>query len=163
MAGWQALSVLSRGPIKVTDARPRDDPPIGVSAYMCIIRTQAAVNTRPQQWTFLPSHTIAFARGLLPVSQPSLLLTPPPDGVPKSPQGTSKRKRAMSLPSNVSNSHPERSNSPKRRRTDGDDIRPEQSASQFGSEASLALNQTITFSPPPSRVHKVRHVRRQLY
>jgi hypothetical protein len=73
LAGWQALSVLSRDPIKVTDARPRDDLPIGVSAYIYIIRTQAAVNTRPQQWTFLPSHTIAFARGLLPVTQPSLL------------------------------------------------------------------------------------------
>jgi hypothetical protein len=84
-------------------------------------------------------------------------LTPPPDGVvPKPRQGTSKRERAMSLLSNAPTSHSQRSDSPKRRRIDGDDIRPEQSASQLGSEASLALNQTNTFSPPASRVSSGR-------
>jgi hypothetical protein len=79
-------------------------------------------------------------------------LTPPPDDVPKSRQDTLKRKRAMSLPSNVPTSHSQRSDSPKRRRTDDEDVGPEQSASQLGSEASLALNRTNTFSPPASRV-----------
>jgi hypothetical protein len=79
-------------------------------------------------------------------------LTPPPDDVPKSRQGTLKRKRATSLPSNMPTSHSQRSDSPKRRRTDDEDVGPEQSASQLGSEASLTLNRTNTFSPPASRV-----------
>jgi hypothetical protein len=79
-------------------------------------------------------------------------LTPPPDVVPTSRWDTLKRKRAMSLPSNVPTSQSQRSDSPKRRRTDDEDIGPEQSASQLGSEASLALNRTNTFSPPASRV-----------
>ena len=60
----------------------------------------------------------------------------------------------MSLPVRV---HPHRGDSPKRRRTDdADDIRPEQSASQLGSEAPLALNTKNTFSPPDSGVSSGR-------
>ncbi|CCT61205.1 predicted protein [Plenodomus lingam JN3] len=59
----------------------------------------------------------------------------------------------MSLPASVPDSS-QRSDSPKRRRTDDDidGIQPEQSASQLGSEATLNLNRTNTFSPATSRV-----------
>ncbi|KAL9083130.1 MAG: hypothetical protein Q9165_008660 [Trypethelium subeluteriae] len=87
-----------------------------------------------------------------------LPLTPPADENWKKPCPASlKRKRAMSLPLHVPDSH--RSDSPKRRRTDDvdddddDDVQPEQSASQFGSENPLlALNERNTFSPPTSNV-----------
>ncbi|OCK73998.1 hypothetical protein K432DRAFT_387067 [Lepidopterella palustris CBS 459.81] len=80
-----------------------------------------------------------------------LPLTPPPDDNSKQPPAPLKRKRAMSLPTSVPASH--RSDSPKRRRTDNiDDVQPEQSASQLGSETPLALNNRNTFSPPASRV-----------
>lgn len=82
-----------------------------------------------------------------------LPLTPPPDDDPRLRQAPLKRKRAMSLPANVPASSSQRSDSPKRRRTDDmDDVQPEQSVSQLGSEAALALNRTNTFSPPASRV-----------
>jgi hypothetical protein len=82
-----------------------------------------------------------------------LPLTPPPDDDSRLRQTPLKRKRAMSLPANVPASSSQRSDSPKRRRTDDiDDVHPEQSASQLGSEAPLALNRTNTFSPPASRV-----------
>ena len=59
----------------------------------------------------------------------------------------------MSLPASVPTSGSHRSDSPKRRRTDdADDVQPEQSASQLGSETPLALNERNTFSPPASRV-----------
>ncbi|KAK7178074.1 hypothetical protein PSPO01_15874 [Paraphaeosphaeria sporulosa] len=81
-----------------------------------------------------------------------LPLTPPPDDDSK-PRPPLKRKRAMSLPANTPASSSYRSDSPKRRRTDDtDDVHPEQSASQLGSETPLALNQRNTFSPPASRV-----------
>lgn len=81
-------------------------------------------------------------------------LTPPPNDGLELRQCTSKRKRAMSLPASAP-AGSQRSDSPKRRRTDvdiDDDIEPEQSASQLGSEALLTLNRTNTFSPPASRV-----------
>ncbi|KAH4354204.1 hypothetical protein HBH97_254470 [Parastagonospora nodorum] len=59
----------------------------------------------------------------------------------------------MSLPTRVPASSSQRSDSPKRRRTDeSDDVHPEQSASQLGCDTRLALNHTNTFSPPTSRV-----------
>jgi len=59
----------------------------------------------------------------------------------------------MSLPASVPASSSHRSDSPKRQRTDdADDVQPEQSASQLGSETPLALNERNTFSPPASRV-----------
>jgi hypothetical protein len=81
---------------------------------------------------------------LASVHESYLPLTPPPDNDSKLPL---KRKRAMSLPLSA------RSDSPKRRRTDdADDVRPEQSASQLGSENPLVLNERNTFSPLASRV-----------
>ncbi|KAF1962894.1 hypothetical protein CC80DRAFT_530789 [Byssothecium circinans] len=82
-----------------------------------------------------------------------LPLTPPPNDDSKPRPPPLKRKRAMSLPANTPASSSYRSDSPKRRRTDDtDDVQPEQSASQLGSETPLALNQRNTFSPPASRV-----------
>lgn len=80
-------------------------------------------------------------------------LTPPPNDDSKLHPVPLKRKRAMSLPASVPTSTSHRSDSPKRRRTeDADDVQPEQSVSQSGSEALLALNDRNTFSPPASRV-----------
>ena len=77
----------------------------------------------------------------------------PPDDDSKLRTAPLKRKRAMSLPTIVPASSSHRSDSPKRRRTeDADDVRPEQSVSQSGSENPLALNERNTFSPPASRV-----------
>ena len=82
-----------------------------------------------------------------------LPLTPPPDDDLKLRPAPVKRKRAMSLPTSMPPSNSHRSDSPKRRRTDdADDVRPEQSVSQFGSETLLVLNERNTFSPPASRV-----------
>ena len=82
-----------------------------------------------------------------------LPLTPLPDDDSKPRPAPLKRKRAMSLPASVPASSSHCSDSLKRRRTDNaDDIQPEQSASQLGSETPLALNERNTFSPPASRV-----------
>lgn len=79
----------------------------------------------------------------LALSCKSSPLTPPPDKEPHAAQP--KRKRAMSLPTSASVS------SPKRRRIDNE-VHPQQSVSQFGSEVSLALNEGNTFSPPASQI-----------
>lgn len=77
-----------------------------------------------------------------------ICLTRPADDSSKLRYAPLKRKRAMSLPTNA-----QRSDSPKRRRTDESDaIQPEQSVSQVGSDISLVLNRTNTFSPSASRV-----------
>ena len=69
---------------------------------------------------------------------------------------TRKRKRAMSLPMSAPTSTSHYSDISKRRRTDDpDDIHPEQSASQVGSEI-LALNKRNTFTPPVSRISAIR-------
>ncbi|KAI0571336.1 hypothetical protein A1F96_08973 [Pyrenophora tritici-repentis] len=79
--------------------------------------------------------------------------TPPPDDDSKPRPAPLKRKRAMSLPTNTPASNSYRSNSPKRRRADDtDNVQPDQSASQLGSETPLTLNEINTFSPPASRV-----------
>ena len=82
-----------------------------------------------------------------------LPLTPLPDDDSKPRLAPLKRKRAMSLPASVPASSSHRSDSPKRRRTDdADNVQPEQSVSQLGSETPLALNKRNTFSSPASRV-----------
>jgi hypothetical protein len=82
-----------------------------------------------------------------------LPLTPPPDDNSKPRPAPLKRKRAMSLPANTPASSSYCSDSSKRRRTeDTDDVQPEQSASQLGSETLLILNERNKFSPPTSRV-----------
>ncbi|KAI1529753.1 hypothetical protein PtrSN002B_011094 [Pyrenophora tritici-repentis] len=79
--------------------------------------------------------------------------TPPPDDDSKLRPAPLKRKRAMSLPANTPASNSYSSNSPKRRRADDtDNVQPDQSASQLGSETPLTLNERNTFSPPASRV-----------
>jgi hypothetical protein len=86
-------------------------------------------------------------------SEHTYVLPPPLDDELSKPPGLLKRKRAMSFSGNVPAFSSNRNDSPKRRRIeDSDDVHPEQSVSQFGSEASLALNSTNTFSPPTSRV-----------
>ena len=71
-----------------------------------------------------------------------LPLTPLPDDDSKPRPAPLKRKRAIPLPASVPASSSHRSDSPKRRRTDdADNIQPEQSVSQLGSETPLAFEQ----------------------
>jgi hypothetical protein len=78
--------------------------------------------------------------------------SPPPDEVALKPL-SSKRKRAMSLPSTVPLPISRRSHSPKRQRTEPDDeVFPQQSASQLSSNRPFPLHDKYTFSPPTSRL-----------
>jgi hypothetical protein len=79
-------------------------------------------------------------------------ITPPLNSRHRADTTSKKRKRAMSVPLRTPGSNSFRSESPKRRRAeDFDDVQPEQSASQVGSE-TLSLNLKTTLTPIASRV-----------
>ena len=119
-------------------------------------RTTGHLTTRTPTTTVLESLCIAQCDRIsawVDSARARLPPTPPSDGDSKLRPVPLKRKRAMSLPTNTPASSSYHSDSPKRRRTDNiDDIQPEQSASQLGSDISLSPNERNTFHPSASRV-----------
>ncbi|KAF2450238.1 hypothetical protein P171DRAFT_426669 [Karstenula rhodostoma CBS 690.94] len=85
---------------------------------------------------------------LLSTQNSCFLPSPPPDEAALEPfPAPPKRKRAMSLPTTTPVPSSHRSDTQKRRRIEySDNVLPEQSASQLGSNTPLTLNEKNTFS-----------------